>query len=982
MAKAAGDNQKDVVKEAVKQFVDASMNSEKPDLDEFVKQYPGLESEIRRGIQELNKINNLFDSLVMADDSDFEDISDEHDLIGKKVGGFEIEKIIGRGGMGVVYLANDTKLKRSVAIKSIPAALADDSTARMRLRREAELLASLNHPNIAVIHEIIEEDKSGYLILEHVEGETLAERIARGPLKLQEALSISRQVAEAISAAHEKGVVHRDLKPGNIKITPDGRIKVLDFGLAKTTVAGTGSGEVTDTQPGRIIGTPAYMSPEQARGQPIDKRSDIWSFGCVLYEMLTGKVLFKGDTASDTLANILKTEPDFELLPAGMPANIRILLRRCLQKDPSQRLHDIADARIEISETQSDSLETNVPPDKIAAATPRLFQRNVILVALVCLIAGVLITGAIFMNLVRPDPLERTVVSRLSINLPADKQVPLSYAPNCFLAISPDGSSLVYGGKTDNGDDQLYLRSLNSLDITPIPGTEGAHNPFFSPDGQWIGFFVRDAKALKKIPLTGGEPVTLTNDIPASGTAFGSWAEDRTIVISAFRGSQGLHCVSDDGGTLECLMPPDTVKNLFLYPQVLPGAKAILYTRRFNRWVSTVEVFFPETGKREIVIGDADCGKYVHSGHLLFVRDNIVMGVPFDVKRCKKTGPIVSLLGDVQFDWAGSAPQIAVSENGTAVYVLNYPPDKYEIIWVDRRGQVQSSAVPPYPLWGTVRLSPDERHIAMVLNAPKRYAPQIHLFDLERGTKNPPLTTEGINKDPRWSPDGSKVAFWFNRPEGKGVFCKSVNSSDPPELLASDPSVDIGWLGSWSHDGKSLVCLARSDPNTKYDLWIIPVDGERTPKALCQTDSNENNPRFSPDGRWLAYVSDESGKNEVYLMPCLPRLDFKRRFPVSSGGGRLPIWSRDASELYYSDGEGMIAVKIGSDPNKPLGSPEQLFLFADLNAEVHSYGRVSAVSRDGRFLVSRKVTDEPHGRQLICIQNWFEELKRLAPTEK
>jgi len=415
MAEVAGDNQKDIVKEAVKQFVDASLRGEKPDLDEFVTQYPGLESQIRRGIQELNKINNLFDSLVKADDSDFEDIMDEHDLVGKKIGSFEIEKIIGRGGMGVVYLARDSKLKRSVAVKSIPAALAGNSTARMRFKREAELLASLNHPNIAVIHEIVEENKSGYLILEHVEGETLAERIARGPLKLEEALSVGRQVAEAISAAHEKGVVHRDLKPANIKITPDGRIKVLDFGLAKTTVVEGVSGEVTDTQPGHIIGTPAYMSPEQARGQSIDKRSDIWSFGCVLYEMLTGKVLFKGDTASDTLANILKTEPDFEPLPESTPPNIRVLLRRCLQKDPTHRLHDIADARIEISETQSDTLETFAPPGQTTVST-RLFRREVILVALACLIAGVLITGAIFMNLVRPDPLEHTVVSRLSIN--------------------------------------------------------------------------------------------------------------------------------------------------------------------------------------------------------------------------------------------------------------------------------------------------------------------------------------------------------------------------------------------------------------------------------------------------------------------------------------------------------------------------------------------------------------------------------------
>jgi len=978
MAGNADDNQKDIVKEAVRQFVDASLRGEKPDLDEFVTQYPGLESQIRRGIKELHKINNLFDSLVKADQSDFEDITDEHDLVGKKVGVFEIEKIIGRGGMGVVYLARDSKLKRSVAVKSIPAALAGNSTARMRFKREAELLASLNHPNIAVIHEIVEENKSGYLILEHVEGKTLTERIAHESLKLEEALSIGRQVAEAISAAHKKGVIHRDLKPGNIKITPDGQVKVLDFGLAKATVTEGGSSKVIDTQPGHIIGTPAYMSPEQARGQPIDKRSDIWSFGCVLYEMLTGKVLFEGDTASDTLANILKTEPDFEPLPESTPPNIRVLLRRCLQKDPIHRLHDIADARIEISETQSGTLEAFAVQAE-TGASPRLFRRNVILVALACLIAGMLITGAILMSLVRPAPPGPPVVSRLSIPIPADKPLLLNTTPACSLAISPDGSRLVYVGRGDNGVRQLYVRSLNELEIKPIPGTEDARNPFFSPDGQWVGFFTNEKKQLKKVTLTGGEPLILIKDLPFSGSAFGSWAEDDTIVLSAFGGKRGLHRISENEGTLESLLPPDIEVKGIRYPQVLPGSNAILYTRRLIRGDSRIEVFFPSTGKHEIVLKDAVCGKYLRSGHLIFVRDNVLMGVPFDVKRRKVTGPVVSLIADVEFDWDYSTPQIAVSWKGTVVYVLESTPSEEEVFWVDRQGRPQSLAVPALPLFGTVRLSPDERQIALTLRAPKGFSPQIHLFDVARGEKYL-LTTEGHSYYPRWSPDGSKIAFWSKRAQGNGVYCKTVGGSDPPELLASElfPGSFL-WPGSWSSDGKSLVCLVRPDPNSANDLWILPVEGERTPRPLRITKPNESNPRFSPDGRWLAYVSDESGVNEVYLM-TYP--DLGHIFPVSSGGGRLPIWSRDASELYYKDGEGMMAVQIGSDPNTPVGPPERLFLFADLNFEAGVYGPVSDVSKDGRFLVNKKVTDETPGRKLICIQNWFEELKQLAPTLK
>ncbi len=338
------------IKEAVQHFVDAQLGGKEPDIDEFVKQYPGLDSEIRQSIQDMQRIDALFDSLIRADESDFEDAAIGENLVGQKVGSFEIVKMIGRGGMGVVYLARDTKLERSVAIKSIPADLAGDSTARTRFRREAKLLALLNHPNIAVIYDIIEQDGAGYLILEYVPGETLAQRIAGAPLKLEEALLIGRQVAEAVSAAHKKGVVHRDLKPGNIKITPDGRVKVLDFGLAKASVGGGKSGETDVTQPGRVIGTPAYMSPEQARGKDTDHRTDIWSFGCIMYQMLTGHLPFEGETATDTLARIIEREPDWELLPQDTPTNIRVLLHRCLEKDPDRRLGDIADAAIQISE--------------------------------------------------------------------------------------------------------------------------------------------------------------------------------------------------------------------------------------------------------------------------------------------------------------------------------------------------------------------------------------------------------------------------------------------------------------------------------------------------------------------------------------------------------------------------------------------------------------------------------------------------------
>jgi serine/threonine protein kinase/tetratricopeptide (TPR) repeat protein len=381
MAGSIDDNHKNIIKEAVQHFIDAQLRDEKPDIDEFVRQYPGLDRQIRQSIQDMQKINTLFDSLVRADQSDFEDTVAGQDLIGQKVGSFEIEEIVGRGGMGVVYLAHDTKLDRSVAIKSMPAELASDPIVRARFQREAKLLASLSHPNIAVIHDIIEQGEgAGYLVLEYVPGETLAGRIAREPLELAEALSIGRQVAEAVSTAHESGVVHRDLKPGNIKITPDGRVKVLDFGLAKASVSKGKNGETTTTQPGRVIGTPAYMSPEQARGKATDHRTDIWSFGCIMYQMLTGHLPFEGETATDTLARIIERKPDWELLPESTPANIQVLLRCCLEKDPRRRLRDIGDAGIEISET------LNLPATGPAVTIPAKSRRMTMIIGAVIII--------------------------------------------------------------------------------------------------------------------------------------------------------------------------------------------------------------------------------------------------------------------------------------------------------------------------------------------------------------------------------------------------------------------------------------------------------------------------------------------------------------------------------------------------------------------------------------------------------------------
>jgi serine/threonine protein kinase len=483
MAREIDENQKGIIKEAVQHFVDAQLQDQELDIDEFVKKYPGLERQIRQSIQDVQKIDTLFASLVHVDENDFDAIATGHDLTGRKIGSFEIGEMIGRGGMGVVYLAHDTKLDRSVAIKSMPAELQANSTAQMRFKREAKLLASLNHPNIAVIHDIIEQDTgSGYLVLEYIPGQTLTERIAHKPLKLEDALSIGQQIAEALLGAYEHGVIHRDLKPGNVKITPEGRVKVLDFGLAKASGTQDEKAESIITQPGRIVGTPAYMSPEQARGNPTDHCTDIWSFGCVMYEMLTGHLPFEGETATDTVARVLEREPDWLALPQKTPANIRVMLRRCLEKNPRQRLQHIGDAVIEINETLN--LPRAVPPVTTSSASnsPATDKRLLIGVMAACLVL-VAMAASLTTWILKPSasPLWPAPV-RFPITLPQSQQAAYSSPLVGKLALSPDGGRIAYIA-SENGVNQLFVRELDSVETRRISGTEDAHSPFFSPDG-------------------------------------------------------------------------------------------------------------------------------------------------------------------------------------------------------------------------------------------------------------------------------------------------------------------------------------------------------------------------------------------------------------------------------------------------------------------------------------------------------------------
>ncbi len=780
-----------------------------------------------------------------------------------------------------------------------------------------------------------------------------------------------------MAAAHEHDVIHRDLKPGNIKITPEGRIKVLDFGLAKALGGEAVDQQSTVTDPGRVIGTPAYMSPEQARGQETDKRCDIWSFGCVLYEMLTGKVPFEGETVSDTLAGILDREPDWHALPQATPANIRVLLRRCLEKDPRRRLHDIADAAIEISEMLSGTLEAFALPGKVAPAS-RLFRRDVILAALVGSITGVLIAGAIFMDFVRPSLTEPPVVLRLPIEVPADKPLYTGRAPNRFLAISPDGTRLVYVGELDNRDTGLYMRSMDGLQFKPIPGTRNAHNPFFSPDGQWVGFFTE--KQLKKVSLTGGEPLTLLENILFGDAAFGSWANDGTIVFSVCSGNRSLQRIPDNGGKqTEILVPPVSEDDevYYCYPQVLPGGNAILYSSVDPNVSGTshIEAFLPEILKRQVVLDNASYATYVSSGHLIFVRGKVLMAAPFDVEQLKITGPLVPLVNDeVGFDWGGRTPQITVSHNGTIVYISWSESPKGELVWVDRQGTSTPLVGAASDFYKNPCLSPDGRLIAVEIWSQKEFTSQVHIYNVEQHTLHQ-LTTDGGNRNPQWSPDDTRIAFWSSRTKGSGVFWKTVGASAPAEILVSQPSPGVILLPySWSHNRNLLACTKVLDPSTQDDIWIVDPNGDEKPKPLFCTEHNEYNPTFSPDGRWLAYVSDESGQPKIYLREYP---DAGQKWTVSTLGATNPVWSRDGRELYYISDNSMMAVKVTSEPVFPVEAPKRLFVSSDLIVSGGSLGKYYDVSDNGQFLMVKRSDDAKD--QLICVHNWFEELKRLAP---
>jgi serine/threonine-protein kinase len=882
----------------------------------------------------------------------------ETSRVGQRIGPYELTAMVGTGGMGEVYRATDARLKRQVAIKVLPAAMALDPHRLSRFKREAEMLAALNHSHIAALYGLEEVGDSVALVMEYVDGATLAERIAGGPLPLTDALAIGRQIAEAFESAHEQGIVHRDLKPANVKVRPDGTVKVLDFGLAKaldrTPVSGgpeasTLSSPLLSSQ-GLILGTPAYMSPEQAKGGPVDKRTDIWAFGCVLFEMLTGQGAFRAEDVASTLARVLEGDPNWKALPAGVPPAVRRTLELCLRKDPRNRLRDFGDVRLALESEFVTPMPTAVPSWRLG-------------VAVGAVVLGVLVTILYFMNRREPAiPARPLSVTRFVITPQATAT--LASLGGLDLAISADGKRIAYFAREADGRVVLYVRDLDGLDARRVPGTEiletgpGNMNPFFSADGTSIGLLV-PGRGVMGVPLDGTAAVRML-DPPRPGFIGATWTAENTLLYSS---GTRLQRVSTGGGGVPQPLTADTPNRFVAAPVLLPGGRAVIF-HVFGGGADRVAVIDLETNEEKTLIEGASNPTYLDTGHLVFVRGDTLMAVPFSVADLALTGDAVALVQGIRHPGGGAA-DYAIARNGTLAYVpaSNENEITATAVWVDRLGRVvgrvlNDSVINPRD----PRLSPDGKRLLLVTGL--MGDGDLWSYDVG-GRPALPLALTNDTNSPVWSPDGSQVAF-------------SITLNSPILTLPADGSVSApraltvrGQPQVWS-GADELIFLW---PAMVSDILASPVAAAGNARGIVTSEYSEFQPALSPDERWLAYVSNRTGQNEIWV----------QRYPegvpvrVSSTGGTEPLWSADGREIFYRQDTTLMAITVQAGQEFTFTPPQRLFSMPYRAANVF---RSYTVAPAGRFLAFQAVDERRAAGSIVVVQNFSEEVKqRVHPRQ-
>ena len=892
---------------------------------------------------------------------------------GDRLGPYAIQAAIGAGGMGEVYRARDTRLKRDVALKILPESFATDVDRLTRFQREAEVLASLNHWHIAAIHGVEDSGDIRALVMELVDGDTLAERLQRGPMQIEETLRVAIQIAEALEAAHERGVVHRDLKPANIKINSDGNVKVLDFGLAKALESDRVTANVSHsptlsmmaTQAGMILGTAAYMSPEQANGFPADQRSDVFSFGCVLYEMLTARQAFQGNTAAEVLASVLVREPDLTALPADVNPRLRDLVRRCLDKNPKRRWQAVGDVRMEL---ESIAAQPRATTDRAMPAVP-LWRRALPLIA-TAVVAGLTAAGGTWLAL---RPLVPRV-SRLAIDTSAQTGPTINGADR-DLSITGDGTRVVYVG--DRGR-QLFVRPLDALQPTAI--FAGApRGPFVSPDGQWVGF-IDSVNVLKKVAITGGPAVTVANLLQGSRGAV--WAPDDTIIFATTDIMTGLQRVSASGGTIDVLTRPDHARGEadHLWPEMLPGGRYVLFTIAVSVFGSTdaaqIAVFDLQGRTTNVLIRGGSHARYVSSGHLVYTAGGTLRAVAFDPARLEVRGVPVPVIPQVAVTAAGGVDAV-VADDGTLAYVAGGAfREDHTLVWVDREGHETAITAVPRP-YSYPRISPDGGRLAVWSQDQEN---DIWLWDFAQLTLTRATFAPALDAHPVWSRDGKRLAFSSEREGARNIFWQATDGTGTVERLTRSNAVENAT--SISPDGAHIIFSQAGNSTTNEDVMEVEAGGEHRVRPLVQSPFGERNGVVSSDGRWLAYEGLDSARPEIYVRPY-PDVD-SGRWQVSSTGGTRPLWSRDSRELFFvGSTSAIMRVGIESGTSWSATTPTMIIKEGYVTQPQGNPGRNYDISPDGqRFLLVKPSAERDTAPPaLMVVQNWGEELKRLVPRK-